>query len=466
MWLLVFFQLATLLVYLKYNIVSIGSGGVALPVLALFVATSVVLFLALWMKDRLYVRPHLFLFLGLMAWVAFRVVYDLGDLDRLKALTIATTGGMLLFYLMGAALRVGYQQLVQDERGRWPITLALSLVVLLLVWILLEFSGRLHTRYFLLTGIDGGYQRAGNFLALTFLVFSFLFILGTLKTQSLSSRLKSEVLWVTVYVAVAITMLGTAQLMGSKSATAVIAGVTVITLALAVFAPRKKAFLSYVRGRLALPLSKRFLRSMALSALVGLAAVALAVAALITVTGFELERLRVLGFGAGRITSLASRLDIMMEHGAAQLSYAPVLGNMNVAYLTTGNAGQTLHSFFPYVMANLGVVGLAFVLLLFLTVFLQLYRESKARPSDGVHAYRSNMIAIYSFLIILYLLVFANLATGVSWVVLWFALGFISQPVSFKARWLATDHYAYRSEGKPIEVQQCMPAHRPQPGIA
>jgi hypothetical protein len=438
-WLLVSFQSATLLVYLKYNIVSIGSGGVALPVLAVFVGASVVLFLALWMKDRLYVRPHLFLFLGLVTWIAFRVVYDLGDLDRLKALTIATTGGMLLFYLMGAALRIGYQQLVQDERVRWPITLALSLVVFLLVWILLEFSGRLHSRYFLLTGIDGGYQRPGNSLSIVFLVFSFLFILGALKTQSLSSRLKSEVLWVTIYVAVAITMLGTAQLMGSNSATAVIAGVTVITLALAVFAPRRTAFLSYVRGRLALPLSKRLLRSMALSALVGLVAVVLGIAALIAATGFELERLRVLGFGTGRVSSLASRLDIMMEHGAAQLSYAPLFGNMNVAYLTTGNAGSTLHSFFPYVMANLGLVGLALVVLLFLTVFIQLYRESKARPSGGAYAYRWNMIAVYSFLILLYLLVFANLATGVSWVVLWFALGFISQPVTFRSRWLEAD---------------------------
>ena len=447
MWLLVSFQSATFLVYLKYNIVSIGSGGVALPVLALFVGASVVLFLALWMKNRLYVRPHLFLFLGLMAWVAFRVVYDLGDLERLKALTIATTGGMLLFYLMGAALRIGYQKLVQDETVRWPITLALSLVVFLLVWILLEFSGRLHSRYFLLTGIEGGYQRPGNFVSIVVLVFSFLFILGALKTQGLSSRLKSESIWIIVYVAVAIAMLGTAQLMGSNSATSVIAGVTVITLALAVFAPRRTAFLSYVRGRLALPLSKRLFRSMALSALVGLVAVVLGIAALITVTGFELERLRVLGFGAGRITSLASRLDIMMEHGVAQLSYAPLFGNMNVAYLTTGNAGSTLHSFFPYVLANLGLVGLALVVLLFLTVFMQLHREAKARPSGGAYAYRSNMIAIYSFLILLYLLMFANLATGVSWVVLWFALGFISEPVKFKVRRLETDqHLSFRGK--------------------
>ena len=458
---LVSVQWAMLLVYLKANIVSIGSGGVALPVLALFVGTSGVLFLALWMKNQLYVRPHLFLFLALMAWIAFRVVYDLGDLGHLKALTIATTGGMLLFYLLGAALRVGYQQLVQDERVRWPITLALSLVVFLLVWILIDFSGRLHARWFLLTGIDGGYQRPGNFLSILFLMFSFLFILNALSRQGLSFRLKSEFIWVTVYISVTIAMLGTAQLMGSNSATAVVAGVALITLALAVFAPRRKAFLSYLEGRLALPLSKHLLRSLVLTTLFGLATLVVLVATLITVTGFELERLRVLGFGAGRVISLASRLEILFEHGVAQLSYAPVLGNMNVAYLTTGGAGRTLHSFFPFVMANLGLVGLAIVLLLFLVVFLQLYRESKARPLGGLYAYRLNMVAIHSFLLLLYLLVFANLSTGVSWIVLWFALGFVSQPIVFKTRRRAPDHCAYRDEGESIEGQQPLPAHRP-----
>lgn len=443
--LLVSFQSATLLVYLKYNIVSIGSGGVALPLLALFVGASVVLLLALWVEDRLYVRPHLFLFLGLMAWIAFRVIYDLNDLDRLRALTIATTGGMLLFYLMGAALRMGYQQLVQDERVRWPVTLALSLVVFLLISILLDFSGRLHPRYFLLTGIDGGYQRPGNFLSIVFLVFSFLFILGILKTQSLSLGCKYQIFWGTVYVGAAITMLGASQLMGSNSATAVIAGVTCITLA--VSTPKKEAFSLYIKNRLALPLSKRFLRSVVLSALGGVAAVILSIALLISITGFELERLRVFGFGTGRISSIASRLNIMMEHGAAQLNYAPLVGNMNVAYLTTGDAGSTLHSFFPYVMANLGLFGLGLVLFLFLTVFLQLYRESKAQPSGGGFAYRSNMIAIYSFLILFYLLVFANLTTGVSWVVLWFALGLISQPVRFKERRMVINYHSYHSEG-------------------
>ncbi|WP_020146554.1 hypothetical protein [Thioalkalivibrio sp. ALJ15] len=430
---LVFFHVAVLFLYLTLNIVNIGAGGVGLPVLAVYVTLSAAIVAKLWMRNQVYFRLHLVVFFALVAWVALRVWADVGDVERLKAITIATTGGMLLFYLMGAALRESYQRLLVADKARWMVVLLLAFVAILLVWVAVEFAGRLHTRLFLLTGIEGGYQRPGNFLSITFIVFSFLFVLRALVELGSCLRRGLELSWWVFYLSGTLLSLAMSQVMGSNSATAVIAGVSLITLATALVAPRRRLLRAYIHGQLALPWSRRLLVRFGGGLVAAGVVTAVALGVLVVVTELDVRGLRVLGFGSGSATSLMSRLDIMLEHGVAQLSYAPWFGNMNVAYLTTGNAGSTLHSFLPYVMANLGLVGLMLVLVLYLMVFAQLHRESRARPTGGAMAFRSSVIAIYSILILLYLFLFANLATGVSWVVLWFALGFISRPFGFKA---------------------------------
>ncbi len=89
-------------------------------------------------------------------------------------------------------------------------------------------------------------------------------------------------------------------------------------------------------------------------------------------------------------------------------------------------------SFFPYVMANLGLVGLLAVLTLFTNVLLQLYRETKQAKYTGLYGYQLSMVALYSIFLFLYILFFANLSTGIEWPVLWFTLGFISKPLGFR----------------------------------
>jgi len=44
------------------------------------------------------------------------------------------------------------------------------------------------------------------------------------------------------------------------------------------------------------------------------------------------------------------------------------------------------------------------------------------------------IVMLYFMLILLFLLMSANLAVGVNWVVMWFAVGFVSQPFGFRRR--------------------------------
>ncbi|EOE6382500.1 hypothetical protein [Vibrio cholerae] len=430
--LIIIFQLTTLLLYLNANIVNVGDMGVALHLLIGFVGLTGLLFAMFWVKKNLYFRIHFFFFLLLMLWMAFRIVFDLNDLEYLKQLTVATTGGILLFYIIGASLGLTRHCLVSLRSDIKIEKYIILLFCFLSVWMLYNFSQRLHDSLFYLKDVDGSYQRPGNFLSISFIVVSFAYLNLVLKYIAQGATILARFLWFSVYTLSTLMALVGSQLFGSNSATAVILGVYLIALVMSLITPKKTVWLSYLKHKLALPWSKLLMKHLSLMALVGLAILVGILVLIISMTGFDITSLRLLGFGSGSNTSLLSRVDILLETGANQLSYAPFLGNMNVAYLTTGNAGTTLHSFFPYVVANLGLVGLLIVLAIFTSVLLQLYRETKQAMHTGLYGYQLNMLALYSIFVFLYILFFANLATGVSWPVLWFTLGFISKPFGFR----------------------------------
>jgi len=431
--LLTFLQISVLLIYLNANVVNVGESGVATPFLAGYLVLSVMVFVFLWMQRTLYVRTHLFLFLLLIVWFALRIVVDLGDISKLKVLTIGTTGGMLFFYLLGALLGISYQSVVMKVDKIWLIKLILFLFLGLLLWMAYNFLQRLDPRLFYLTGIDGSYQRSGNFLSISYIIASFLYLLYSLKRIGGKMNRLSSVLWLSVYSISTLIALTGSQLFGSNSATAVILGVYLITLVMAFLVVREGFWVAYFRNQLVLPWSKNLLSRLVLLIFVTSLSVVILFALVIIMTGIDINSTRMLGFGAGSNISISSRFGILMETGFTQIGYAPVFGNINVAYLTSGDAGHYLHSFFPFIMANLGLVGLLITFILFAVVFIQLYREIKVKLDCSSFFYEKNMLALYSSCILIYLILFANLATSISWSVLWFTLGFVSKPLGFKS---------------------------------
>jgi len=428
-----FAQVSILLLYLNLNIVSVGEAGVALPILAAYVAISGIVFLCMFLQNRLSFRSHFFWFLLLVAWISLRVIIDLGDLDHLKALTIATTGGILLFYLVGAALGVGYQNIACKSKKSWLSQAILCLFTFLTFELIFSLVGRLRADLFLIADLQGAYQRPGNFLSISFITVSYFFFLHALKIRrTLLSRLEVS-LWFLIYTASTLITVVSAQLFGSNSATAVILGVYLITLMMSLTVVGDGVWLSYLKHGLSLPWSKRLLQRLLIMGSIACFILMLSIGLVVVATDFNITNIRFFGFGSGVNASINSRMEILIRTGVAQVSYAPLFGNMNVHYLT-GNSEADLHNFFPYVLANLGIVGLSLSLILFRSVFTQLLQESKRKLGDQQSSFQSNMLALFSFFILLYLLLFANLSVGVSWPVLWFTLGFASSPFGFKVR--------------------------------
>lgn len=431
--LLAFLQISFLLIYLNANVVNVGELGVALPILAVYLALTVIVFVSLWMQRALYLRSHLFLFLLLVAWISLRIVVDLDDVSKLKDLIIGTTGGVLFFYLLGALLGITYQSVVMEVDEGGLIKLMLLLFLGLLIWMAYNFLQRLHPRLFFLTGINGSYQREGNFLSISYIIVSFLYLLYSLKGIGRNLSRLNLFLWLSVYSISTLVALVGSQLFGSNSATAVILGIYLITLVMSFLVFRRGILAAYYRNKLDLPWSKKFLSHLILVIIVTSLSVVILATFVIFMLDVDIYSTRLFGFGTDSSSSISTRIEILMGVGLTQIGYAPVFGDLNVAFLTTGNSGETLHSFFPFIMANLGLVGLLITLILLAAVFLQLYREIKVKLDCNFFFYERNMLAIYSSCILVYLVLFANLAVGVFWPVLWFTLGFVSKPIVFKS---------------------------------
>jgi hypothetical protein len=425
--------IVALLVYLFENISNVGSAGTALPLLATFFVCSVLVSFWLFLKRTFYVRIHLILFFLFIAWIALRVVIDLNDLERLKAITVATTGGIVLFYLAGAFVGLVFHQAFAQSR---KIIFFIGLLVAylgLLITLHMHLGERLREDIFLIDDLDGAYQRPGNFLSISFTVISFMvFSFALRRIAGEMSRLMYAFILL-LYTAQMFLALVASQLFGSNSATLVVFGMFFITVTMILVINNKTLYSRYAHNKLRHLWSKRVFKRLAQFVGVSIALVVLLCSVVIWVTGFDLMSIRFFGFGSGSNSSLISRIEILMNTGLDQLAYAPIFGNMNVAYYTTGSSGRTLHTFLPYVMANLGIVGFFMVLALFGFVIRQLMREVAARNTGNFfNDFFLANLALYSICIFMFLFLFANIATGVTWSVLWFTLGLVSKPFGFR----------------------------------
>jgi len=415
-------QIVLLMVYLSLNILNVGGAGTGLPLLAGFVTLACGALLFDIARRRSAVHVHFFVFLLFVAWLTFRVVVDLQDAERLKQLTVATTSGVLVFFLIGTFARRALDKIVFAEKCVWAKVL-LILVLLVNVYIFLVFKERLMDRddIIYMEAIEGGYQRPGSFMIMLFIMSSLIYL--GIAAHGHTRNLTKLLFWLAVYTWVMVLNLMASQMMGSNAATACILVMYLMTAVVSVLFVNKVFRKQYLDNLLNLPFSmygfNRILKYSVLALLFGICA-ALVV---IKVTGFDLQKTRIFGFGAGENTSVNSRLEILVESAADQMGHSPFFGNLDVARLTTGDAGLTLHSFIPNVIAELGLVGLLIVVLLFVLVMVKLINLMR-RCVKNEFGFMQASLSFWAFLIFIFLFLYANLAVGKEWSVMWFFLGF------------------------------------------
>lgn len=423
-------QILLLLSYLALNIINIGeSEGAGLLFLVTFVLLSPIILFIQFISKTIVIHPSLFFLLLFIVWLALRVMIDLSDIEYLKQVTIATTGGILLFFFIGI-----FSKQALENISKTNVSL-LSTKIILLAFLAISFSifyslqARLLERVdiFFIEDVDGGYQRPGNFLIIAFIIVSFSY-LSIISHQSVKGKV-TLFFWLIIYSVGFITILISSQMFGSNTATANTAAIYLITVVLSSLSLNKKVRLAFLNNNIRSLFSKIFMINIVKYSLLLLSSIFIIAAIAIQLTGFDLNRARIFGFGTNNINSIDSRSSIFKETAIEQLSYAPIFGDINVARIVTGDSGSYLHNFLPNIMSELGLFGLLIVIIILFLVFSTLIKNIKNNSKDVI-GFRKFIFNLWLFFILSFLLIYANIAVNKSWVVIWFYIGFAVNMIS------------------------------------
>lgn len=427
-------QVLLLFFYLALNIINIGeSGGAALPLLAAFFLLSLVVFFIQAMTKTIVIHTYLLFFLLFILWLALRVVIDLSDIQYLKEITIGTTGGIMLFFIIGTLSKPAIDIISKTKESLFGIKIVLLGFLAISLLILYDFKARLLERVdiFYIEGVDGGYQRPGNFLIMIFIIASFSY-LSTIIHKNTKKKF-SLLIWIIVYSMGFSNILVSSQMIGSNAATVNIVAIYLITIVLSLLSFNKKIRLAFFNDKVSSLFSKRLISILFKYSFITIMVIFIIAFLVIQVTGFDLSRTRILGFGTGKTNSIDSRSNIFKETGVDQLSYSPIFGDINVSKVVTGDTGLFLHNFLPNIMAELGLFGLLIVIIIFFLVFLNLIENIKNNSKDAV-GLQNFIVNIWFFFTLLFLFIYANIAVSKSWIVIWFYIGFAVKAISIKIR--------------------------------
>ncbi|HPM48803.1 MAG: hypothetical protein V9G21_03460 [Methylotenera sp.] len=428
-----FFALFFLDFYLKTNISGIGEKGVNLPALGLFIVLSGLLFLWRASSARsIVIRRSTFLLLLFLAYFIFRIGIDIGSIDRLKEYIVATTSGVLTFYILGLFVAIilgrNYKNSLQVKRYFKFFTLFfigyLIISYTLLIDVFFDMTLRLRTDILLIEDPYGAYQRPGNFLAISYL------ILITLYAQFISLKQRkpnfairaASVAAFGLFIFYTLTSLLIAQMIGSNNATVLIGGLGVIVVAILMLLWFKSSrrFLTIKQltfTRLTFGKVSTRLIVFGVLALVMLIGVILSVASYL---GIDLTMTRLGGFGSGEVSSVSSRL-ALLDNFALQFSYSPLFGNMNVDCLTTG-CGSYVHSLLATLLTHTGLLGFFLFAFYILIAYKERFKLFTVANNQQIILI-SNIANLTAIMMVTAILLIAIVATSMHWAVLWFALG-------------------------------------------
>jgi hypothetical protein len=441
---MIFFFTALVLVndffFININdIGQLGGGASGLSVLILSFMLLIVLFLLkIFKSERIYIKKSFLVLLFFFFYVVFKIIVDTGNMARLKAMTIATSGGFLLFYAIGAMINFTFNRIIDMAKHKkyyfillfllYGLYLAIHSFYLLIT--LINFISRLSGLHLLISGIEGDYQRSANFLIISSLVLSSLYTHILLLGSGYGFFLKKIILVVYFFlysINLILSML-LSQMIQSNNGLVCIGGILLVSLFLHVYLcfPKNRRILSAYYFKFRNIVLGKIGKKIILSGIITLVSFVMVLLFSISLIGIDINTLRITGYGEGEISSVKSRADINSKF-FVHFFYSPgtpILGNMQVDTLTTGT-GTNMHSFLLSVLTHLGMFG-------FGIIFIFLYLSCKELLQKDVPGVYANGIKIYKILLFLFFFIIANMAWSFSGISFWFLMGLIFLPLGIK----------------------------------
>jgi hypothetical protein len=428
-------------IFLKVNILEIGGQGDFLFLLITFTALGGLLFL--WRvstSKSTIIRPSFLILLLFLFYFSLRIILDIGSLDALKAYIVATTGGVLLFYILGALVAIVFGRNIKYVLNSiryhkifvYLFIIYMIICLTLLLELLFEFAARLRIDILLIEDVDGAYQRAGNFLVISYIISIYLYAhFSALKkvSKEVVGRFVSVIVFVLFLIYTFVSIL-IAQMIGSNSAAVVVAGLGILVIAMSVVLNFKSSnnYLSVKKiGIMQFFFGKLFLR-LSVSIFVALVIMVGVIIFGVNFLGIDLSVTRIGGFGTDELSSVSSRLKLL-DNFMVQFSYSPLLGNMSVDCLTTG-CGSYVHSLPAMLLTHTGVLGFILFFLFVLVALKERFINQK-RQTDKLFLL-TNIVNTYFFVMILFVLLISSVATAITWSTLWFSMGLFLSGIEFK----------------------------------
>lgn len=427
--------IALLDTYFKLNIASAGEISPYLALLAL--ATLVLLFISLWLLvccERIVVPYSVVALVIFFVFFSYRLGVDLESWAKLKAGTIGTTGGVVLFYLLGSLVSLTTYSSDNVAKIKYIFPLVFCLIsTISAVSLFVHYSKDLVAGRFLASGIDGMYQRAGSLIVCSKLLFFCCYLLAVMRLK----KRFSKVLMFFVAAMNSLFMCGVAILIGSNIATVSSFGVFLAEiLALRLFIGRRRHYGNLLKARARVEIYKAV---MSISLLV-----LLLICFLVAYLDFDLSQIRLFSSGTWEIRSLSTRLELLSNF-IVQFSVSPFHGFLESDTVTTGR-GTYAHSFVLSLLSHLGVIGFC-LFMCFLVGALTAFGKRPLFGSTNTTNYFHNVLWLLIFAGLFSISVIGTYFTAAS---IWFLFGLLfplinsaGKKVEQKKRSIASTNFSF-----------------------
>lgn len=416
-----------LIQYLTANIALAGQGSTAKNLLFVIIILSISIFIITARNpNKIRVPISLGLLTTFFVYLLLKLVIDIHNISKIKEMFIGTTGGTLLFFLLGSGINIILQQSMQRKLSRNKqfiinvTTIIFQILVLTtLILINVNFTKNLLSTRLVVSGLDGAYQRVGNYLTIVFMIATHAFILLVIrnKLQNVPLRLITQILSTLLFLVTALSALFLAQLLMSNSAFVCITLTTIVALSFQVLMTFRPYFSVQVKTFKSLFFGSTF--KFVMTALILAVTTLLIIGSIIIeILGIDASMFRITGYGKGVSNSVTSRLELF-NNFPVHHNISPLFGNMNVDKETTGS-GTYVHSFLGSMITHLGYVGFLIITSYFLIGIKELF--SKIRQSAGENI-AQNAYGLFCLVLLMGFVTLASLTTFFTWIPLWFTVG-------------------------------------------
>lgn len=427
---LTFISLSILIIYFFSNIQNMREGSVSISFLFLFlfISTAMVI-LNILSGYKIFIKKSFIFYVLFLNYLIFKIIIDTENISFLIVRLIDTSTGIVLFFCIGILSSLGITDITKKSlSSNKYLKVYNCLFILFILFILfttinttIGLFDNLRVDKLLVEGIGPNYQRLGNFLIIYFFIFSYLFLTFIILNK------KKKIFFLMIYILISIINMLNSQLIGSNMGFLGLLVITVLTIFFHLFysASGSKFFLVNFKLTIKSIFFSKIILKLGKYIFISLILLSICLLVMMYYSSLDISMFRLSGFGEGN-TSIDSRIK-MWAYFIENFSFSPLFGHIRVEVIT--GTGHYTHSFLGYMLSHLGILGTS-IFLIYLYISIKVF----FLEFNSFNNIELKALNFYCLIVFIMFFSLGNIATPMYWIVLWFIIGFIFNPILLKLR--------------------------------